>query len=101
MSTALALTLGYLAINLVLMVWLERERANEREVSWQAVALVAGLRYGPPVVGALYLLTISGDWLFAVFVLGFFAIAAWLMTGLLAYTNTGPDQRGETRRNRR
>ena len=101
MPLPIALTLAYLAINLAVMVWLERARAQEREVSWRTAGLAGVLRYGPPLAGAVYLLTISGDWLFALLVLGFFAVSAWLMTGMLAYTNHGPDGRGETRRNRR
>lgn len=101
MPIAIALTLAYLAVNLMLMVWIERERMHEREVAWQVGTVAAVLRYGPPLAGVLYLLTISGDWAFALFVVGFFALAAWLMTGLLAYTSFGPDGRGDPRRNRR
>lgn len=103
MSIPILLTLAYLAINLPVMVWLERERSRGREIAWQASGIVGTLRYGPPLAGAFYLLVISGDWLFALFVVGFFGTAAWLMSGLLSYTNhgQGPDTRGETRRNRR
>ena len=101
MPLPIALTLAYLAVNLVVMVWLERERTHVREISWQVAGVTGALRYGPPLAGAIYLLTISGDWLFAIFVLGFFGTAAWLMGGLLPYTNHAPDGRGETRRNRR
>jgi hypothetical protein len=101
MLTALVLTIAYLAINLALIVWIERERAHEREISWQLGLLAATLRYAPPLAGVIYLLTISGDWVFALFVVAFFGIAAWLMNGLLAYTNFGPDGRGDTHRDRR
>jgi hypothetical protein len=101
MSLPIALTLAYLTITLALMVWLERGRANGREISWQIAGLAGATRYGPPLAGVMYLLTISGDWLFVLFVLGFFVGAAYLLNGLLAYTNHGPDGRGETRRNRR
>jgi hypothetical protein len=101
MPLPIALTVAYLAINLAVMVWLERERASGRDVSWQVAGVAGLLRYGPPIAGAIYLLTISGDWLFAIFVLGFFGTAAWLMSGLLAYTQTGSGGPGETRRNRR
>ena len=102
MSIPILLTVAYLAINVPVMVWLERERSSGREISWQVSGIVGVLRYGPPLAGALYLLTISGDWLFAIFVLGFFGTAAWLMSGLLSFTNPGqePDSRRETRRNR-
>ena len=101
MPLPIALTLAYLALNLPVMVWLERERTRQREISWQIGGLSGALRYGPPFAGAIYLLTISGDWVFALFVLAFFGTAAWLMSGLLAYTNHGADGPGETRRNRR
>ena len=103
MSIPILLTLAYLAVNLPAIVWLERERSRGREIPWQVSGVVGVLRYGPPFAGALYLLTISGDWLFAIFVLGFFGTAAYLMSGLLSFTNPGrePDSRGETRRTRR
>jgi hypothetical protein len=93
MTTALALTFAYLAINLGLMIWVERERAHERELAWQVGVAVAALRYAPPIACAIYLVVLSGDWQFVLLVLGFFAISGWLMTGLLAYSNPRPDRR--------
>lgn len=93
MTTALALTIAYLAINLALMIWVERERAGQREVTWQAGLVVSTLRYGPPIAGAIYLVVLSGDWQFVLLILGFFAISGWLMTGLLAYSNPRRDRR--------
>lgn len=103
MPAPIALTLAYLATNLAFMVWLERQRANDRPVAGLIVWLAAAVRYGPPLAGAIYLVAISGDWPFVVFVLAFFAGAGWLMNGLLAYTNHGPDgpgRRGRTRNDR-
>lgn len=101
MLTAIGLTIAYLAINLGLMIWVERERARERQVPWQIDTLAGVLRYGPPLAGVIYLLTISGDWAFALFVFGFFALSAYLMNGLLAYTSSGADGRDDHRPPRR
>lgn len=101
MQIALGLTIAYLVINAMLMVWIERERAQGREIPWQVGIVAAVLRYGPPLAGMTYLLTISGDWVFALFIVGFFLLAAWLMSGLLAYTSLGPDGRGDPRHHRR
>jgi hypothetical protein len=98
MTTALALTLTYLVINIGLVIWVERERAREREVPWSVSAAIAAVRWVPPVAGAIYLVVVSGDWQFVLLVIGFFAISAWLLTGLLAYTNHGPDKRDRWRR---
>jgi hypothetical protein len=87
MPMPVLIALAYLATNLVVTIWLERERAHGRRPS-DRVALFAGaLRYGPPLLGAIYLVAIARDWLFFGFVIAFFAIAFWLMNGLLAYTN--------------
>jgi hypothetical protein len=86
MNVPIALTLAYLAINVPMMLWLERERADGRGVSREVSALAIVLRYGPPLVGLIYLEVIAGDWLFLFFVAAFFAAAFWLMDGLLAYT---------------
>jgi len=90
MTIAFALTLAYLAINLGLMIWLERERAHGRPRSGGIATIAAFLRYGPPLAGVISLIAISGDWLFFGFIIGFFALAAWLMNGLLAFTDPGP-----------
>jgi hypothetical protein len=100
MPTPIALTLAYFATNLVLMVWLEYEHAHGRAVSGSVRILSAALRYGPPLAGAIYLVVLSGDWLFVGFVIGFFIGAGWLMNGMLAYTDTRPDGPRRTRRDR-
>lgn len=93
MTAAIALTLTWFATNLGLMIWQERERAAGRYLSGAFPTAVAILRYGPPLAGVVYLVAISGDWLFFGFVLGFFALSAWLMNGLLAFRDPGPDSR--------
>lgn len=88
MPLPITLTIAYLAINLPVMFWLEWERARGRRTPARVALLTSALRYGPPLAGAGYLVAISGDWPFVLFVVAFFAGAAWLMTGLLAYPNT-------------
>jgi hypothetical protein len=84
MPLMIGLTAAYLVVNLALMVWLERERAAGRTPAPRVVASSNVLRYGPALLGAGYLVTLAGDWLFFLFVLGFFAMSFWLMDGLLA-----------------
>lgn len=86
MNVPIALALVYLAINMAVMLWLERERARGRSPSRGASALSVVLRYGPPLVGLIYLELIAGDWLFLLMVAAFFAAGFWLMDGLMAYT---------------
>ena len=86
MNVPIALTLAYLAINLPMMLWLERERDHGRSPSQGVSTLAFVLRYGPPLLGVIYLEMIAGDWLFLVFVGAFFAAGFWLLDGLLAYT---------------
>jgi hypothetical protein len=85
MTLPIALAITYLAINLAIMIWFERERAHGRAPARAAVVSSRILRYGPPLLGALYLVVIAGDWAFVIFVGAFFAAAFWLMDGLLAY----------------
>jgi hypothetical protein len=91
MDLPIALTLAYLAVNLALTVWLERERAAGRRPARRLALSSNVLRYGPPLAGAIYLVAIAGDWPFILFVLAFFAGAFWLMDGLLAYSQAGAE----------
>ena len=86
MNLPIALTIAYLAINLAMMLWLEHERSSGRQPSRGVSALSIALRFGPPLLGVIYLELIAGDWLFLVFVAAFFATSFWLMDGLLAVT---------------
>jgi hypothetical protein len=83
MNLPIALTIAYLAINVAMMLWLENERSNGRRPSRGVSTLAIALRFGPPLLGAIYLELIAGDWLFLVFVAAFFAASFWLMDGLL------------------
>jgi hypothetical protein len=93
MPLPITLALAYLGVNVVLMVWLERERAQDRAAGRRMSVIAPLLRYGPPVLGLIYLVTLAGDWMFFVFVIIFFAASFWLMDGLLAFTvpARGPD----------
>lgn len=97
MPLPIALAGGYLAVNFSIMVWLEFERASGRVPTGRVAALSHALRYGPPLLGVLYLVTIAGDWVFFLFVLGFFAAGSWMLNGLLAFTE--PRRGSEAMRN--
>lgn len=90
MPLPVTLTVAYLAINLAIMVWLVREEAHGRVVPFSVRVLARVLRYGPPLLGALYLVTVAGDWPFVLFVGTFFAAAFWLLDGLLSYPTRPP-----------
>ena len=61
------------------VVWLAREERDGREAP--SLVVIAGriLRYLPPLIGLLYLVTIAGDWPFFLFVVGFFTFAFFLL----------------------
>jgi hypothetical protein len=84
MPTPILLAIAYLLVNLVFMLWIELGRANGYPPTPRVAWLSAFLRFGPPLAGLVYLVTISGDWLFFVFVIVFFGTAFWLMDGLLS-----------------
>jgi hypothetical protein len=98
MTLPIALAVAYLAINLAIMIWFERERAMGHAPGRAAVISSRILRYGPPLVGAAYLVVVAKDWPFVIFVGGFFAAAFWLLDGLLAYQS--PSQGSERDRDR-
>ena len=80
-----ALTALYLVVNLAATVWIVREEAQRREVPPSLRAVTRTLRYGPPLLGVFYLVTIADDWPFFLFVVSFFGSAFWLMIGLLSF----------------
>jgi hypothetical protein len=88
MPIPVLLALGYLAINLAFMIWIERDRSQGRRPAPSLTRSAWALRWGPPLLGAAYLVVIARDWLFVGFVIVFFAISFWLMDGLLAYSST-------------
>jgi hypothetical protein len=92
MPLPVLLAATYLVINLAITVWVVREEAHGRAVPESVTDLSGFLRYGPPFIGLLYLVTRAGDWPFVLFVAAFFAMAAWLLHGLLSYP-TGPPKK--------
>ncbi|MBW3613570.1 MAG: hypothetical protein KY392_06900 [Chloroflexi bacterium] len=79
----------YFAVNFAILVWVAREETGGRAFPAGLIVASRALRYGPPLIGLLYLVTIAGDWPFVLFVAAFFAGAFWLLDGLLNYP-TGP-----------
>ncbi len=90
MPLPVTLTLTYLAVNLVITIWIVREETGGRSPAGWVVALSRTLRYGPPLAGLVYLVTRAGDWPFVLFVAAFFAGAFWLLDGLLNYPTRPP-----------
>ena len=90
MPLPVALATTYLAINLAIMAWLVREEARGHVPATPVILVSRTVRYGPPLVGLLYLFTIAGDWPFVLFVAGFFLGAFWLLDGLLNYPSRPP-----------
>lgn len=90
MPLPVTLTVAYLGINLAIMVWLVREETHGHAVPFKVRVLSRTLRYGPPLLGVLYLVTVAGDWPFVLFVGAFFAGAFWLLDGLLNYPTQPP-----------
>ena len=80
----------YLAVNLALTVWIVREETSGRPPpGWMTGASML-VRYVPPLLGAMYLVTRAGDWPFVLFVLFFFSVAFFLLDGLLNYPTRPP-----------
>lgn len=90
MPLPVALAASYLAVNLALTIWIVREETHGRAMSDWVVALSQLLRYGPPLAGAIYLVTRAGDWPFVLFVIFFFSLAFFLLNGLLNYPTRPP-----------
>ena len=93
MPLPVTLASAYLAINLALVVWLARAEARGQSLPRSVTTLAMSLRYGPPLLGLLYLITIAADWPFFLFVAFFFATAFWLLDGLLNYPPRPPKDR--------
>jgi hypothetical protein len=90
MPLPVTLAITYFAINLALTIRIVREDAGGRTPSTWLTATSQLLRYGPPLLGAVYLVTRAGDWPFVLFVLFFFALAFFLLDGLLNYPTRPP-----------
>ena len=83
MPAAVVLTVAYLAIGFVSIVWIARAEARGRPVSARAAIVARSVVYGPPLLGLGYLVTIARDWPFFLLVVAFFVIAFLLLSGLL------------------
>ena len=81
----IALTAIYLAVNLAFVVGIARDEVRGVTVAPWVVVLARILRYLPPLIGLLYLVTIAGDWPFFLFVVGFFAFAFFLLDRSLGF----------------
>ena len=79
------LTVAYLGINFALVVWIARQEAHDRVIPSWVVVVGRILRYGPPLIGLGYLVTIAGDWPFFLFVVGFFTFAFFLLDRSLGF----------------
>ena len=93
MPLPVALASAYLAMNLAFTVWLVRAEARGQRLPTAVIMLAMTLRYGPPLLGLLYLITIAADWPFFLFVAFFFVTAFWLLDGLLNYPPRPPKDR--------
>ena len=81
------LAAAYLAINFAFVVWIAREETAGRTVPGGVLVIGRILRYGPPLIGLGYLVTIAGDWPFFLFVIGFFAFALFLLDRGIGFPN--------------
>lgn len=90
MPLPVTLAATYFAVNLVITIWIVREETGGRVVPGWLVAASRTLRYVPPLIGLIYLVTRAGDWPFVLFVAVFFATAFWLLNGLLNYPTRPP-----------
>lgn len=84
------LVAAYLAVNFALVVWIAREEAGGRTVPSGVVVSGRIVRYAPPLIGLVYLVTIAGDWPFFLFVIGFFTFAFFLLDRSLGFPSRPP-----------
>jgi hypothetical protein len=90
MPLPVILAATYFVINLAITIWIAREEVRDHVAPTWLVRTSRVLRWGPPVLGLFYLVTIAGDWPFVLFVAAFFAGAFWLLDGLLNYPTRPP-----------
>jgi hypothetical protein len=84
----IALAATYLAINLGFVVWIARQEVRGIQPGPWLLPIARIVRYLPPLVGLLYLVTIAGDWPFFLFVVGFFAFAFFLLDRSLGFPSS-------------
>jgi hypothetical protein len=85
-----SLAATYLAINLAFVVRIARDEAGGRMPAPWLVLVARVLRYLPPLIGLLYLVTIAGDWPFFLFVVGFFAFGFFLLDRSVGFPSQPP-----------
>ena len=93
MLLAVLLAITYLLVNLAIVVWLAREEAHDRVPPPSVRTLAGALRYGPPSLGMIYLVTRAGDWPFFLFVVFFFTLAFWMLDRSLNFPERPPPKR--------
>jgi hypothetical protein len=84
------LAAGYLVINFWLVVWIARDEARGTASARWLVLIGRMLRYVPPLLGLLYLVTIAGDWPFFLFVVGFFTFGFFLLDRSVGFPSQPP-----------
>lgn len=85
-----AIAAAYLVINLALTIRIVRDEAAGRVPPPNLVAVSRVLRYGPPLLGLLYLIWIAEDWAFFGFVAGFFLLGFYLLDRALNFPERPP-----------
>lgn len=84
------LAAGYLAINFWLVVWIAREEVRGVTPAPWLLLVARILRYVPPLIGLLYLVTIARDWPFFLFVVGFFTFGLFLLDRSIGFPSQPP-----------
>ena len=90
MPAPVVLTTLYLVVNAAFMIWIVRAELQGGELPSWVTPLARTLRYGPPSLGVVYLVTLADDWAFFLFVTAFFLAAFWLLGGLLNFPQRPP-----------
>jgi hypothetical protein len=83
----IAVAATYLAINLGFVVSIARQEVRGITPAAWLLQTATIVRYLPPLIGLLYLVTLAGDWPFFLFVVGFFAFAFFLLDRSLGFPN--------------
>ena len=85
-----SLAATYLAINLAFVVRIARDEVRGVTPTPWLLPIARILRYVPPLVGLLYLVTIAGDWPFFLFVVGFFTFGFFLLDRSIGFPSQPP-----------
>jgi hypothetical protein len=85
-----SLAATYLAINLAFVVRIAREEVRGVTPAPWLLLIARILRYLPPLIGLLYLVTIAGDWPFFLFVVGFLTFGFFLLDRSIGFPSQPP-----------